>query len=67
MSDIFDGVDDMLRRPLPKDRKLHVCVVGAGIAGLRCADILKRHGIKVTILEGRDRVGGRVWKAKFVH
>ena len=38
----------------------HVCVVGAGIAGLRCADVLLQHGIKVTILEGRDRVGGRV-------
>lgn len=38
----------------------HVCVVGAGVAGLRCADVLLRHGVKVTILEGRDRLGGRV-------
>ena len=38
----------------------HVCVIGAGVAGLRCADVLLQHGIKVTILEGRDRVGGRV-------
>lgn len=38
----------------------HVCVVGAGVAGLRCADVLLQYGIKVTILEGRDRVGGRV-------
>ena len=38
----------------------HVCVVGAGVAGLRCADVLLQHGVKVTILEGRDRVGGRV-------
>lgn len=38
----------------------HVCVVGAGVAGLRCADILLQHGVKVTVLEGRDRVGGRV-------
>ncbi|KAF2851758.1 FAD/NAD(P)-binding domain-containing protein [Plenodomus tracheiphilus IPT5] len=37
----------------------HVCVVGAGVAGLRCADFLLQHGMKVTILEGRDRVGGR--------
>lgn len=37
----------------------HVCVVGAGVAGLRCADVLLQHGLKVTILEGRDRVGGR--------
>ncbi|KAJ4305833.1 hypothetical protein N0V90_001365 [Kalmusia sp. IMI 367209] len=38
----------------------HVCVVGAGVAGLRCADVLLQHGVKVTILEGRDRVGGRL-------
>ncbi|KAI8943087.1 hypothetical protein NX059_001118 [Plenodomus lindquistii] len=37
----------------------HVCIVGAGVAGLRCADVLLQHGVKVTILEGRDRVGGR--------
>ena len=38
----------------------HVGVVGAGISGLRCADILLSHGFEVTILEARDRIGGRV-------
>ncbi|KAI4615128.1 hypothetical protein J4E83_006852 [Alternaria metachromatica] len=38
----------------------HVCVVGAGVAGLRCADLLLKQGVKVTILEGRNRVGGRL-------
>ena len=51
---------DMLRRILPKGQKLHVCVVGAGFAGLRCADVLLQHGVQVTIVEARDRVGGRV-------
>ncbi|KAF7946940.1 uncharacterized protein EAE97_004189 [Botrytis byssoidea] len=37
-----------------------VCIVGAGLSGLRCADILLQHGFDVTILEGRDRIGGRV-------
>lgn len=37
-----------------------VCVVGAGVAGLRCAHVLMRGGIEVTILEGRERIGGRV-------
>ena len=39
----------------------HVLIVGAGIAGLRAASVLQRHGIRVTILEGRpDRIGGRI-------
>ncbi|KAI1073441.1 FAD/NAD(P)-binding domain-containing protein [Whalleya microplaca] len=38
----------------------HIGIVGAGISGLRCADILLSHGFKVTILEARDRIGGRV-------
>lgn len=28
--------------------------------GLRCAEVLIERGVKVTILEGRDRIGGRV-------
>jgi polyamine oxidase len=39
----------------------HVVVVGAGISGLRTAAVLQRHGVGVTILEGRaDRIGGRI-------
>lgn len=50
----------MLRRLLPQGRVPHVCVVGAGMAGLRCAEVLIQNGFKTTILEGRDRIGGRV-------
>jgi UDP-galactopyranose mutase len=38
----------------------HIGIVGAGISGLRCADILIQNGARVTILEARDRIGGRV-------
>lgn len=38
----------------------HVCVVGTGIAGLRCASVLLEKGVRVTMLEARDRIGGRV-------
>ncbi|KAB5551079.1 hypothetical protein GE09DRAFT_158919 [Coniochaeta sp. 2T2.1] len=40
--------------------KPHVGIVGAGISGLRCADVLLSEGFEVTILEARDRIGGRI-------
>ncbi|MCW5889275.1 MAG: FAD-dependent oxidoreductase [bacterium] len=38
-----------------------VCVVGAGYAGLTAALRLSQAGMRVTVLEARDRPGGRVW------
>src|SRR5262245_45621993 len=38
-----------------------VVILGAGIAGLVSAYELQRAGYRVTILEARDRIGGRVW------
>ncbi|MDG2166481.1 MAG: NAD(P)/FAD-dependent oxidoreductase [Opitutales bacterium] len=37
-----------------------VCIVGAGIAGLRCAMELQDLGFKVIVLEAGDEVGGRI-------
>uniref|UniRef100_A0A665TQ86 Amine oxidase n=1 Tax=Echeneis naucrates TaxID=173247 RepID=A0A665TQ86_ECHNA len=38
----------------------HVVIVGAGMAGLTAAMLLRDAGHKVTIVESSDRVGGRV-------
>jgi len=38
-----------------------VVVLGAGIAGLVAGYELQKAGYRVTVLEARDRVGGRVW------
>jgi monoamine oxidase len=42
----------------------HVIVAGAGLAGLTAADELARAGAGVTVVEARDRIGGRVWTSR---
>ncbi|HEY9666370.1 MAG TPA: FAD-dependent oxidoreductase [Coleofasciculaceae cyanobacterium] len=38
-----------------------ILIIGAGIAGLAAARHLVKQGFDVTILEGRDRMGGRIY------
>lgn len=43
------------------DLSTDVVVVGAGAAGLACAQRLIGAGLEVQVLEATDRVGGRLW------
>lgn len=57
LADIPKGI------PTPTPKK--VIVVGAGIAGLRAASVLKTHGVEVVVLEARpDRIGGRIYTSR---
>ncbi len=47
-------------------RPQHSClVIGAGLAGLSAAYRLNQAGWKVTVVEARDRPGGRAWSYRF--
>ena len=42
----------------------HVIILGAGLAGLSAAYELMKKGYQCTILEARNRVGGRCWSVR---
>lgn len=42
-------------------RSPHVVVIGGGIAGLAAAHRLLASGVRVTLLEATDRLGGKLW------
>ncbi|PSP15651.1 MAG: monoamine oxidase [Cyanobacteria bacterium QS_8_64_29] len=57
------SIEQVLSReplPSPQPHAERVLVLGAGMAGLAAARQLARWGYRVTLLEARDHVGGRV-------
>ena len=43
-----------------RDSRCDVVVIGAGVAGLAAARRLTKAGVHVVVLEGRNRIGGRI-------
>ncbi|MGR3765611.1 flavin monoamine oxidase family protein [Rossellomorea sp. NS-SX7] len=56
----------IVRNGLPETESnpKRVLILGGGMSGLVAASLLKRAGHKVTILEGNDRIGGRVYTVR---
>lgn len=54
-------------KPLPLEKNgagKHVIILGAGLAGMASAYELNKLGYQCTILEARDRSGGRCWSVR---
>lgn len=45
----------------PANRQPHIGIIGAGLAGLAAAHDLIAQQMQVTLIEGRDRIGGRAY------
>ncbi len=56
-----NGREEETSLPEPDSDAKHILIVGAGMAGLAAAQKLRQAEVRVTVLEGRDRIGGRVW------
>lgn len=49
------------RSAVAQPQRFDAVVIGSGLSGLHAATLLEEFGLRVQTLEGRDRIGGRVY------
>ena len=54
----------MMPRPLHAATERDVVIIGAGLSGLNAAMLLEETGFSVAVVEGRNRIGGRLLTLK---
>ncbi len=55
------GDKEVPKKPALTKKKYDAVVIGAGLSGLNAANMLQDAGLDVLVLEGRKRLGGRVY------
>ena len=63
---LLSGASGIARAARPSGSSLDVGIVGAGLAGLACADALKQRGVRASLYEAAARAGGRCWSLRNV-
>ncbi len=46
---------------MTKEQDYDIVIIGGGLAGLTAARELSGQGLKLAIVEAKDRLGGRTW------
>lgn len=48
------------------EKEADIVIIGAGLTGLATAYYLKDKGLRILLIEARDRIGGRIWTSNQV-